>query len=144
VVQQKVADSERVQQGVEFVKKKTSELAESERFQKTVEKAKDTAKAVSEKTTQGIEIAKEKTKALREKAGEVWQRGGGTISKVRSKVSTLSWKGNARDTLDMAAREEMWKNIRVQGAEEIVVPARTEHTSAYHVAKAPRSAGPSG
>jgi len=135
VVQQKVSESERVQQSVEFVRKKTTELAESERFQKTVEKAKDTAKAVGEKTTQGIEIAKEKTKALREKAGEVWQRGGGTISKVRSSVSTMSWKGNARDTLDIAAREEMWKNIRVQGAEEFAVPARTEHTSAYHVSK---------
>merc|ERR1719356_75975 len=135
VVQQKVSESERVQQSVEFVRKKTTELAESERFQKTVEKAKDTAKAVGEKTTQGIEIAKEKTKALREKAGEVWQRGGGSISKVRSSVSTMSWKGNARDTLDIAAREESWKNIRVQGAEEMAVPARMEHTSAYHVAK---------
>lgn len=35
----------------------------------------------------------------------------------------------------MAAREEQWRNIRVQGAEEIGVPARTEHTSAYHVSK---------
>merc|ERR1712203_960809 len=46
-----------------------------------------------------------------------------------------AWKGSARDTLDIAAREEQWKDIKVQGAEELSVPARTEHTSAYHVSK---------
>mmetsp|Transcript_156417 Transcript_156417/g.479808 ORF Transcript_156417/g.479808 Transcript_156417/m.479808 type:complete len:172 (-) Transcript_156417:31-546(-) len=47
----------------------------------------------------------------------------------------MAWRGSARETLDMAARDEQWKGIKVQGAEEISVPARTEHTSAYHVAK---------
>merc|ERR1712137_785234 len=28
-----------------------------------------------------------------------------------------------------------WTNIKVQGAEELQVPARTEHTCAYHVSK---------
>merc|ERR1712151_790149 len=46
-----------------------------------------------------------------------------------------AWRGSARETLDIAAKEEQWKGIKVQGAEEIAVPARTEHTSAYHVAK---------
>lgn len=47
----------------------------------------------------------------------------------------MSWKGSARDTLDIAAREEQWKGIKIQGAEEINVPARTEHTCCYHVSK---------
>ena len=36
--------------------------------------------------------------------------------------------GSARDTLDIAAREEEWRGIKVQGAEEMSIPARTEHT----------------
>lgn len=130
-----VAENERVQQSVDFVRKKTTELAESERVQKGLEKAKETAKVVGEKTSQGLEIAREKTKAMREGSVAVWQRGRGTIQKVRTNVGTMAWRGSAKDTLDIAKREEEWKNIRVQGAEELSVPARTEHTSAYHVSK---------
>merc|ERR1719486_466682 len=119
-----VAHHEKVQQSVDFVKRKTTEVSESERFQKGVEK-----------TKQAIEAAKEKTKDLQEKAGNVWQSGRGKISRVRANMNNLSWKGSARDTLDIAAREEQWKGIKVQGAEEIVVPARTEHTCCYHVSK---------
>jgi hypothetical protein len=119
-----VAQSEKVQQGVDFVKRKGTEVSESERFQKGVEK-----------TKQAIEKAKEKTKNLQEKAGNVWQAGRGSISRARANVNKLSWKGSARDTLDIAAREEQWKGINIQGAEEIVVPARTEHTCCYHVSK---------
>jgi len=36
------------------------------------------------------------------------------------------------DTLEL---EDHWKDIKVQGAEEMSIPARTEHTSAYHVSK---------
>merc|ERR1712136_423794 len=43
--------------------------------------------------------------------------------------------GSAHQTLNMAEREEQWKGIKIRGAEEIVVPARTEHTSVYHVQK---------
>mmetsp|Transcript_28488 Transcript_28488/g.81806 ORF Transcript_28488/g.81806 Transcript_28488/m.81806 type:complete len:397 (+) Transcript_28488:83-1273(+) len=121
VMHQKVSESERIQQSVDFVRRKTTELAESERLQK------------------GIEVAKERTKAMRQSAGAVWQQGRGSISKVRTKgrgrARAIAWKGSARDTLDIAARDEMWTNMRVQGAEELVVPARTEHTSAYHVSK---------
>jgi hypothetical protein len=145
-VQQKLSESERVQQGVEFVRKKTTELAENEKVQKGLERAKDAAKVVQEKTQksvevvsekaqQGLEYAKEKTKAVREAAGGVWQKGGGSIEKVKAGVSKLAWRGSARDTLDIAAQEEQWKNIKVQGAEELLVPARKEQTSAYHVAK---------
>mmetsp|Transcript_38236 Transcript_38236/g.121782 ORF Transcript_38236/g.121782 Transcript_38236/m.121782 type:complete len:411 (+) Transcript_38236:88-1320(+) len=135
VMHQKVSESERIQQSVDFVRRKTAELAESERVQKGIEVAKETAKVVSEKTAQGLEVAKERTKAMRQSAGAVWQQGRGSISKVRANVSAIAWKGSARDTLDIAARDEMWTNMRVQGAEELVVPARTEHTSAYHVSK---------
>jgi len=131
-----VGQNERVQQSVEFVKKKTTELAESEKLQKGLDMAKETAKTVSEKTQQGFDYAKEKTKAMRDGANTVWAQGRGSIQKVRSSVGNkLAWKGSARDTLDMAAREEQWMGIKVQGAEEISVPARTEHTSAYHVAR---------
>lgn len=44
-------------------------------------------------------------------------------------------RGSARETLDISAREEQWRGIKVQGAEELAVPARTEHTCAYHVSK---------
>lgn len=136
VVTQKVAESERVQQSVEFVKRKTTELAESERVQKGLELAKDTAKVVTEKTQQGLEFAKEKTQAVREGVGSVWQKGRGTIQKVRLEgVSAIAWRGSARDTLEISAREEQFKNIKVQGAEELSVPARTEHTCAYIVPK---------
>jgi len=131
-----VGQHERVQQSVEFVRKKTTELAESEKVQKGLEMAKETAKTVSEKTQQGLDYAKEKTKAMGDGARTVWGRGRGSIEKVRSSVGNkLAWKGSARDTLDMTAREEQWRGIKVQGAEEISVPARTEHTSAFHVAR---------
>lgn len=131
---QKVAESERVQQGVQFVKSKTTELLESERVQKGLDLAKDTAKAVSERTQQGIEYAKELKEKLPELKAKVWESGKGTIQRLRTEgVSALAWKGSARDTL--AALEEQWKNIKVQGAEELSVPARTEHTCAYHVSK---------
>jgi len=96
------------------------------------EKGKEVAR---QRTAEGLEVAKEKTKDLREGASAVWQKGRGHISKVKASLSSVAWKGSARDTLDIAAKEEMWKNIRVQGAEELVVPARTEHKTAYHVAK---------
>jgi len=117
-------DNEKVKQGIDYVKSKGVEIKESERFQKGVEK-----------TKQAIDIAKEKTKGLQEKVGNVWQSGRGSISKVRAKANNMSWKGSARDTLDIAAREEQWKGIKIQGAEEINVPARTEHTCCYHVSK---------
>merc|ERR1712070_625819 len=77
----------------------------------------------------------EKTKELKEKAGNVWQAGRGSISRARAKVNNMSWKGSAKDTLDIAAREEQWKGIKIQGADEISVPARTQHTCCYHVSK---------
>lgn len=130
-----VGQHEKVQQSVEFVKKKTTELAESEKLQKGLEMAKETAKTVSEKTQQGLDYTKEKTKAMRDGARTVWGKGRGSIEKVRNSVGNkLAWKGSARDTLDMTAREEQWRGIKVSGAEEISVPARTEHTSAFHVA----------
>lgn len=119
-----VAQNDRVQQGVSFVKDKATEVSESERFQKGVEK-----------TKQAVEVAKEKTKDLKEKVGNVWQSGRGQISRAKAKVNNMSWKGSARDTLDIAARDEQWKSIKVQGAEELTVPARTEHTCCYHVSK---------
>merc|ERR1712093_437882 len=44
-------------------------------------------------------------------------------------------RGSAQDTLDSALRTEQWHTIRIQGAEELAIPARTEHTSCYHVSK---------
>merc|ERR1719162_2191013 len=117
VVSDKVKESEKVQASVAYVKTKATEISESERVRKSVD------------------MAKEKSKGLREGAGNVWESGRGSISRVRSNVSNLAWKGSAKDTLDIAAREEQWKGIKVQGAEEISVPARTEHTCCYHVSK---------
>jgi hypothetical protein len=142
----KVLESEKVQQSVEYIKNKTTEIVESERVQKNIEYAKEKAtvarekasevsEKVTEKTKAGVEYAKEKTRGLREGAGNVWESGRGSIQRVRSSVSTMAWKGSARDTLDIAAREEQWKGIKIQGAEEIAVPARTEHTCCYHVSK---------
>eukprot|EP00931_Biecheleriopsis_adriatica_P093212 TRINITY_DN66963_c0_g1_i1.p1 TRINITY_DN66963_c0_g1~~TRINITY_DN66963_c0_g1_i1.p1 ORF type:complete len:391 (-),score=101.11 TRINITY_DN66963_c0_g1_i1:109-1281(-) len=135
-VSQKVAENERVQQSVEWAKRKATEVAESERVQKGIERAKDTSKVVMEKTQQGIEAVKERTANLRAGAGTVWEKGRGHITKIRTEgVSAIAWRGSARDTLNIAAREEQWKDIKVQGAEELSVPARTEHTCAYHVTK---------
>jgi hypothetical protein len=134
VVQQKVSESERVQQGVQFVKRKTTELAESDRVQKIGEYAKDTAKVVSEKTQQGVEFAKEKAKSAKAAGGSAWERGRGSMQKAKANLGELTWRGSARATLDMESRKEEWQNIKVQGAEELSVPARTEHTCAFHVA----------
>lgn len=141
-----ILESERVRKSVEWSKEKTTEIMESERVRKSVEWSKDKAEVVSkrasevsekavEKAKQGVEYAKEKTKGLRENAGNVWESGRGSITRVRANVSNMSWKGSAKDTLDIAAREEQWKGIKIQGAEEISVPARTEHTCCYHVSK---------
>lgn len=128
-----VRENERVQQGVKFVKQKTTEIAESERVQKGLEMAKETAKAVSEKTQKGLEMAKDTARTARQGASNAWETGRGSIQKARASVSSVAWLGSARDTLDMAAREEQWKGIKVQGAEEITVPARTEHTCSFVV-----------
>mmetsp|Transcript_81143 Transcript_81143/g.225801 ORF Transcript_81143/g.225801 Transcript_81143/m.225801 type:complete len:478 (+) Transcript_81143:99-1532(+) len=148
-----VAESEKVQQSVSYVRQKTAELAESERVQKVTLAAKNLSSSAQataaiasvaghagyvvakEKAALGIEYAKDKTRGLREGAGTVWEKGRGSISRIRANVSGMQWRGSARETLDMAAREEQWKNIKVQGAEELGVPARTEHTSCYHVKK---------
>merc|ERR1719272_404586 len=119
-------ESERVQKGIEFAKDKASVAAT---------KASEVSEKVTEKTKQGVEYAKEKARGLREGAGSVWESGRGSISRAKSNVSTMAWKGSARDTLDIAAREEQWKGMKVQGAEEIGVPACTEHTCCYHVSK---------
>jgi len=133
---QQVTESERYQQSVEWAKRKTTELSESERLQRGVDMYKDTAKVVSERTSQTIEAVKERTKAVGERAGNVWSNGRGHIQRIRTEgVSAVAWKGSARDTLENAAREEQWKGIKIQGAEELAVPARTEHTCAYHVSK---------
>jgi len=135
-VSQKVAENEKVQQSVEWAKRRASEIAENERVQKGLEVAKDTGKVVMEKTQQGLEAVKERTREWRAGAGTVWEKGYGNIQRIRTEgVSAVAWRGSARDTLDIAAREEQWKDIKVQGAEELSVPARTEHTCAYHVTK---------
>lgn len=132
-----VVESERVQQGVEWAKRKANEVAESERVQRGLEVAKEKAHMVAEKTQKGYEAVKEKAHGVRETAVTVWGKGRGQIQRIRTEgvKSALQWKGSARDTLAVAEREEQWKNIKVQGAEELSVPARTEHTCAYHVSK---------
>lgn len=137
---QRVAEMESVQKGYERIKEVSHRVAENERVQQGVEKvqkglevAKDTGKVVMEKTQQGIEAVKEKTREWRAGAGTVWEQGRGSIQRIRTEgVSALAWRGSAKDTLAM---EEQWKDIKVQGAEELSVPARTEHTCAYHVSK---------
>lgn len=137
---QRVAEMESVQRGVERIKEVSHRVAENEKVQQGVEKvqkglevAKDTGKVVMEKTQQGIEVVKEKTREWRAGAGTVWEKGRGSIQRIRTEgVSALAWRGSAQDTLAM---EEQWKDIKVQGAEELSVPARTEHTCAYHVSK---------
>lgn len=137
---QRVAEMESVQRGVERIKEVSHRVAENEKVQQGVEKvqkglevAKDTGKVVMEKTQQGIEVVKEKTREWRAGAGTVWEKGRGSIQRIRTEgVSALAWRGSAKDTLAM---EEQWKDIKVQGAEELSVPARTEHTCAYHVSK---------
>merc|ERR1712196_32712 len=148
-----IKESERVAQSVDYVKKKAEELSENERVKRlsevagtSVEAAKAGAAAAAEKANQakdmakekaaqGIEYAIDKTRAVREGAGNIWSAGRGSISRVKASVSSGAWRGSARDTLDIAARDEQWKDIKVQGAEEMTVPARREHTSCYHVAK---------
>jgi len=137
---QRVAEMESVQKGYERIKEVSHRVAENEKVQQGVEKvqkglevAKDTGKVVMEKTQQGIEAVKEKTREWRAGAGTVWEKGRGSIQRIRTEgVSALAWRGSAKDTLAM---EEQWKDIKVQGAEELSVPARTEHTCAYHVSK---------
>ena len=110
---QRVAEMESVQRGYEKIKEVSHRVAENEKVQKGLEVAKDTGKVVMEKTQQGIEAVKEKTRELRANAGNVWEKGRGSIQRIRSEgVSALAWRGSAKDTLAM---EEQWKDIKVQG-----------------------------
>jgi len=119
-----VMESERVQKSVEYVKTKTAEVMENERVQKGVEYVKDTTKAVTEKVT-------ETTQRMREGASTVWGKGRGQILKVREGVSSVAWRGSAKETLSV--KEEQWKDMKNLKAEETTIPARTEHTTVYHV-----------
>lgn len=130
-----IKETEKYQKSMEFVKQKTTDLVESERVQKGLEKAKETAKNVSEKTKETIDGAKVRYQAVKEGVGGVWSKGKGSIERVKANVRNGEWRGSARDTLACEERQEQWKDMRVQGAEEMTVPARTEHTSAYHVSK---------
>mmetsp|Transcript_10520 Transcript_10520/g.23905 ORF Transcript_10520/g.23905 Transcript_10520/m.23905 type:complete len:361 (+) Transcript_10520:95-1177(+) len=123
-VAEKVENNERIQRGVQAAREKTREVMESERVQKGVEYVKDTSKVVTEKVT-------EKVSAMREGASTVWGKGRGQILKVREGVGKMAWRGSAKETLAM--KEEQWKDMKNLKAEEIVVPARTEHTTVYHV-----------
>jgi len=114
-----LAESEKVQKGIDFVKGKTKEIKESELV-------KTTAKVMSETARLGMEMAAER-------AG--WRTDQIQIQSVRESAGPMAWRGSARDTLNMAAHEELWKDIKIQGAEEVTVPARGEYTIAHVVTK---------
>jgi len=132
---QAIKETEKYQKTAEYVKQKTTELAENERLQKGIEKAKETASKVTEKTKEGVDGVKARYQNVKEGVGGVWSKGKGSMERVKNKVRNGEWRGSAKDTLAMEERVEQWKDMKVQGAEEMTVPARTEHTSAYHVAK---------
>jgi len=139
-----VQENERIQKGVQIVKDKAVAIGENERVQKAIEKTKETVTAVKEsdrvqktvaKAKQGYEYASEKVSGIAEGTKGVWSSGRGSVQRVKESVGAMAWKGSARDTLNLAAREEEWKNIKINGAEETTVPARAEHTSVYLVTR---------
>lgn len=123
-----IVESEKVQQAAQYVKDKTKEIGESESFQKGYEIAKDT-------TVKGVEIAKATPAAVVSGAKGTWERGKGEIKRAKAIVNAQTWRGSVHDTLDIAAQDEEWKGLKVQGADELAVPARTEHTCSFFVNK---------
>lgn len=143
-----VQESERYQKGVEYTKEKVKQIQESEKVQKAGEFVKDKAKQVqeserfqksaefvSEKAKKVAEVTKDYTQKLRDHGGKAWNAGRGTMQSVKEELSSVAWRGSARDTLGIEAKAEQWKDIKVSGAEEIDVPARKEHTCVYLVTK---------
>lgn len=143
-----ISENEKVQKGVEWSKEKAKQIAEHEKVQKAKEWTTEKAKQISEneKVQQGVEYAKDKGKliadkskeaaqSLKAKAGGAWKSGKGSIKTVKEELGSMAWRGSAKDTLGIEAKNEEWVNIKVNGAEEITVPARSEHTCVYVVQK---------
>jgi len=123
-----VLESEKVQKGVAVVKEKANAVKENEKVQRGANFVKEKAGLAKEKASAGIGWAKSKGKV-------VWAGGKGTVVRVRNSIQEGEWTGSAANTLGVDAKEGLWKDIKVKGAEEIQIPARAEHTTSYHVDK---------
>eukprot|EP00397_Hematodinium_sp_SG-2012_P021018 GEMP01021688.1.p1 GENE.GEMP01021688.1~~GEMP01021688.1.p1 ORF type:complete len:313 (+),score=95.06 GEMP01021688.1:47-985(+) len=124
----KSATMEKLQTGVDFVKEKAHKVAENETVQQGVGFVKEKSKMVKETMGEGVDSLKVKSK-------KAWVDGRGRMERARNQIREGEWKGSAKKTLGVSEKEGLWKDIKVKGAEEMTVPARNEHTTAYLVPK---------
>jgi len=144
--------NEKRQQGVAYVKEKQEKASEFVKEKGGIgvdfvkEKGGISVDFVKDKGGQGVDFVKEKGKVVKEKVGEVkekvgsgvkqaWANGRGQLQRVKNKIQEGEWSGSANKTLGVEEREGLWKDIKVKGAQEITIPARKEHTTAYLVQK---------
>jgi len=123
-----IIESEKVQQSVKVVKEKASAVAQHEKVQLGTEFVKEKATLVKEKAADSLGFVKDTGKAA-------WDGGKFTLDRVKHGIREGEWKGSASNTLGIAEKEGMWKDIKVKGAEEMQIAARKEHTTSYHVEK---------
>lgn len=123
-----VIESEKVQKGVAVVKEKANAVKENEKVQRGANFVKDKATKAKDKASAGIGWATAKGKVA-------WAGGRGTVVRVRNSIREGEWRGSAANTLGVDAKEGLWKDIKVKGAEEMQIAARAEHTTSYHVDK---------
>lgn len=123
-----IIESEKVQKGVKYVNEKAAAVAANEKVQLGTKVVKEKATLVKDKATESVGFIKGTSKSA-------WQGGKVQIERVRNSIREGEWKGSAASTLGVSEKEGLWKDIKVKGAEEIVVGARKEYTTSYHVEK---------
>ncbi|CAD7977146.1 unnamed protein product [Amoebophrya sp. A25] len=122
-----------LEKGQEY-KEKIGERA-AEYKEKIGEKTSELKSKLEEKTSEYRDKAKEAKEKTAEKTKALWKRGKGKIVKVRNEMG-LAWGKTAQEILlqkEEAAKK--WTDIKIRGAEDIVVSARSEFTTAYLVEK---------
>ncbi|CAD7931989.1 unnamed protein product [Amoebophrya sp. A120] len=130
----------------EKAKEKYGEFLANEKVQKTLEKTEEYKSKVIEKSGEIKSKVEEKTKEYLDKTKEVkerasvkskelWSKGKGKIVKIRNEVG-LVWGKSAQEVLlQRGEAAKKWKEIKIRGAEELSVSARSEYTTAYLVEK---------
>lgn len=119
-----------------------------ERITSAKDVVKEKAAPVAAKIGEKYEGAKENTKAVAKKAAEktveAWEAGKGQVIRVKDVVGESAskvkesvkeggkalWQGNAAATLAREKNAQEFKDLKVQGAEELDISRRSRHTQA--------------
>jgi len=115
---------EKYDQASEKAKEKIEQIKENEKV-----------KQVVAKTGEYIEKTKEAGGKTKAKTKAIWGRGKGKVVKIRNELN-LTWGENAKEVLlKRAEAAQKWQDIKIKGAEDMTISARSEFTTAYFVEK---------